>query len=118
MTRIGLTLNEAKTSIRQARTGAVRLSGIYVRAASLSEGWPLVSGSEPVEEERVTVKAESGRSAGAEQRRDLGRGARSPQSDSERVVCILQLRKPAAGVSGGRSITSTSAFGDFLTEAS
>ena len=53
MTRLGLTLNETKTSIEDARTRAVRLSRIHVRAASHSEGRPLVFGSESVEEERA-----------------------------------------------------------------
>jgi len=51
MSRIGLTLNEAKTHIRQA----IRLSGIYVRAASLSQGWLCVSRNESVQEERGQI---------------------------------------------------------------
>lgn len=51
MARLGLTLNEAKTSIQGTPPGAFRFSGIRVRAASLSEGQPLVSRGQSVEEE-------------------------------------------------------------------
>ena len=44
VTRLGLTLNEAKTSIKQAQR-KLQLSGLHVRAAPLQEGWPLVPGS-------------------------------------------------------------------------
>ena len=45
--------------------GELRLPRIYVRAASLSQGWPLVSGREPIQEECPTAQDESRRIAGA-----------------------------------------------------
>ena len=53
MTKLGLTLNEAKTSVRDARHGALRLPWLHVRAAPLPQGRPLVPGREPVQEERA-----------------------------------------------------------------
>ena len=53
MTKLGLTLNEAKTSVKDARHGTLRLPWLHVRAAPLPEGRPLVPGREPVQEERA-----------------------------------------------------------------
>ena len=43
MTKLKLTLNEAKTSIKQARKERFNFLGYAFWAALLSEGWPLVS---------------------------------------------------------------------------
>ena len=104
MTRIGLTLNEAKTSIKQARRERFDFLGYTLRAASSSEGWSCVSGGESVEEERFQAAAESGRPAGAPERGTVDRGARSPESHVARVVELLRLRDAADGVSSGRSL--------------
>jgi RNA-directed DNA polymerase len=50
MTRLGLTLNEAKTSVRNARS-------------PLSQGRPMVSGCKPVQEERAADQDEDQRAA-------------------------------------------------------
>ena len=62
----------------------------------------LVSGCKSVEEERCTYQAESGRPSGTKQRGVVVGGAGSTQSDSERLVRLLQLRHYDEGVSGGR----------------
>src|SRR5713226_5510872 len=83
---------------------AFRLSGIYVLAASSSEGWSCVSGGKSVEEERFPAAAESGRPAGAAQRRTVAGGTRLPQSHFAGVVELLWLRDAADGLSSGRSL--------------
>ena len=75
MTRIGLTLNKAKTRIKQARRERLIFWDI-ARAVSSSEGWSRVSGGEPVEEERFPSAAESGRPAGAPERETVAEGVR------------------------------------------
>ena len=102
MTRLGLTLNEAKTSVKDARTGALRLPWLHVRAAPLSEGWPLVSGREPVEEERAAAQGEGRRASGARQHGTVARGARPAEQTAARLVGVLQLRHAADGLPGGR----------------
>jgi hypothetical protein len=100
VTRMGVTLNEAKTSIKQARQESFHFL-IYVRAASLQEGWPLVFGGKSVEEGGGTHQGKGGRASGAQQHGDLGRGAGPAESDSEGLVGVLQLRNPGGSVSGG-----------------
>ena len=103
VTRLGLTLNEAKTSVKEARKESFNFPGLHVRAASLPEGWPLVSGSESVEEGGGAYQAESGRGARSRQQGAVARGAGSAESDVTRMVDLLQLWNPDAGVSGDRS---------------
>jgi len=67
VTRLGLTLNEAKTSIKEARKESFNFLGYSFGPHRFPEGWPLVSGRQSVAEERGTHQAESGRPAGARQ---------------------------------------------------
>src|SRR5713226_6081047 len=83
---------------------AFRLSGIYVRAASSTEGWSCVSGGKSVEEERFPAAAKSGRPAGEPERGTVDRRVRSPESYLARVVELLWLRDSVDGVSSGRSL--------------
>jgi hypothetical protein len=67
MTKLGPNLNEAKTSIRDARRE--RFEFLVVRAALLVEEWPAVSGREPVQEECAADQGEDQRAAGTRQQR-------------------------------------------------
>ena len=59
MTKLGLTLNEAKTSLRECPTGALRLPWLLVRTSlSLQVERPMVSGRKPVQEEHATAQGE------------------------------------------------------------
>ena len=59
MTKLGLTLNEAKTSLKRCPTGALRLPWLLVRSAlRYQEERPMVSGRKPVQEERATAQGE------------------------------------------------------------
>ena len=61
MTRLGLTLNEAKTSLKDARRESFDFLGYTFGPATIREGRSLVSGREPVQEERAAAQDESGR---------------------------------------------------------
>jgi hypothetical protein len=63
MTRIGLTPNEAKTNIKEARRKRFDFLG-YTFGPHRLRKTALVLGSQSVEEERLTYQAESGRSVG------------------------------------------------------
>jgi hypothetical protein len=104
ITWIGLTLNEAKTGIQQARTEQFDFPWIYLRAAASSEEWPGVPRGESVEEERFPATAESGRSTRTLQHRAVVRRARSTEQNSARLVQLLRLRDAVDGVSSGRSL--------------
>ncbi len=56
MTKLGLTLNEAKTSVKDARR-RLRLPWPYVGTAPPAQWWPLVSWGKPVQEERAAGAA-------------------------------------------------------------
>jgi hypothetical protein len=103
MTRIGLTLNEAKTSIRQARKERFDFLGYTFGPHRLSERWPLVFGHGTVEEECFTGPAEDRRGAEAQQRTALGETARPDQSHPARLGCVLQPGYAANGIPGRRS---------------
>ncbi len=67
MTKLGLTLNEAKTSVRDARTESFDFLGYTFGPHTLSEGWPLVSGRKPIQEECAADQDEDRRASGARQ---------------------------------------------------
>src|ERR687891_498814 len=81
---------------------ALRFPWLRVRPAPLPEGWPLVSGGEPLEEERAAAQVEGQRSAGARQHERLARGARPAQPPVAGLVGVLRLWHPPAGVPGDR----------------
>ena len=111
VTRIGLTLNEAKTSIKQARTESFDFLGYTFGPHRYRERWPLVSGSESVEEERSAHQAESGRPSGAQQCRDVAGGTRSTQSDSDEAGRRTSATAPGRWHIGRSTTTSISACG-------
>jgi hypothetical protein len=69
MTKLGLSLNEAKTSIRERSEGTLRVPWLLVRAALLVEEWPAVSGRKPVQEECAADQGEDQRAAGTRPQR-------------------------------------------------
>ena len=100
MDRLGLTLNEAKTSVRDTRR-EVRLSWVYVRAALLSEEWSMVPGREPVEEECATHQGQGRRDPGSRKSRAVVRGVRSAEQPAARLALLLRLRFAPASLRGG-----------------
>ena len=65
---------------------ALRLPWLHVRPAPLPEGWPLVSGREPVEEERAAAQGQGQRPPGARQQGAMARGARPAEPPAARLV--------------------------------
>ena len=73
MTRLGLTLNKAKTSLKNARARTLRLPRLLVRTSNRYKAnghWYL--SAMPVQEERATAQDEGWQSAGAWQQRSHG----------------------------------------------
>ena len=70
MTKLGLTLNEAKTSVKDARKERFDFLG-YTFGPASPEGWPSVPGREPVQEERAAAQGQGRRAAGARQQRTV-----------------------------------------------
>ena len=103
MTKLGLTLNEAKTSVKDARRESFDFLGYTLGPATLSQGRPLVPGRKPVQEERAAGQDEDRRTAGARQQGRLGRGTSPTEPPSARLVGLLRLWRPRFGIRGRRS---------------
>ena len=73
MTRLGLTLNEAKTSVKDARQERFDFLGYSFGPHRYESEWPVVSGREPVQEERATDQERRSASCWCPATRDHGR---------------------------------------------
>ena len=104
MVKLGLTLNEAKTSLRDARQGALRLSWLYVRPAPSLQGRAAVLRRKSVEEKRATHQDEGRRHADARRQGPVAASAQQAEQASARLVGVFWLRQPRQGVSGRRSL--------------
>ena len=98
MTRLGLTLNEAKTSLRECPTGALRLPWLLVRASPLQGERQMVSERKPVQEEHATAQDEGAQSAGARQQRSVAGSARHAEQVTARLVELLLRRDASVGI--------------------
>ena len=76
MTKLGLTLNEAKTSLRDARQERFDFLGYSFGPHRYKGERPEVSERKPVQEEHATAQDEGRQSAGARQHRSLAGSAR------------------------------------------
>lgn len=72
ITKLGLTLNEAKTSVKDARREGFDFLGYTLGPRHLPNGGTLVSGSKPIQEECAEAQAEGRRTAGAGQQGRVG----------------------------------------------
>ncbi|MFN9541888.1 MAG: reverse transcriptase domain-containing protein [Alphaproteobacteria bacterium] len=103
MTKIGLVDPERGQNEYPASTDReVRLSGLHFWSAPLPEGWSLVFRSQSIEEEQYTISATGGRSIGVQQCGTVGGSAGPLESEDSRMVGVLFLWDPDAGVSSGR----------------
>jgi Reverse transcriptase (RNA-dependent DNA polymerase) len=106
LTRLGLTLNEAKTSIRNARQerfdflGYTRYVRKRIRPALQQADRAGVHRLQSVEEECESDQRESGRAFKARQCGRLGRSARPAESETERLESVL---RPGESIQGIRS---------------
>src|SRR5512144_576935 len=82
--------------------GTLRLPWIHVRAASLSEGRPLVSGREPVSEERATAQSQGRRDPDPWQPDSVDGGTRPAEQPAARLVLVFQPRYAPERLPGDR----------------
>ena len=107
MTKLGLTLNEAKTSLKRRPQGALRLPWLLVRTALVQEERQMVPGREPVQEEHAAAQDEGRRPAGARQHGAMGGCARRAEQHSARLVALLLLRDACGRLPKQSTSTST-----------
>ena len=89
MTRLGLTINEAKTSLKNARQERFDFLGYSFGPHRYKANGKMVSEREPVQEERATVQDQGWQSAGAWQQRSVARSARHAEQVSAWLVELL-----------------------------
>ena len=114
MTRLGLTLNEAKTSLKNARQERFDFLGYSFGPHRYRSERPLVSGRKPVQEERATAQDEGRRPAGARQQRSMAGSARHAEQVSARLVELLLLRDASGGISAASTNHVYERVRDFL----
>ncbi len=102
VTRLGLTLNEAKTSIKQARKESFDFLGYTFGPHCFEKNGRWYLGASPSKKSVARIKQKVGDLLGTKQRGGVVGGAGPTQSDSEGLVCILQLWHHGRSVSGGR----------------
>jgi len=103
MTRLGLTVNEAKTTVRDARQERFDFLGYSFGPHHYRKGRSLVFGGESIVEERATPQDARGGDCSSLQHRALGRGARPVESSPAWLGNLLRLWHAADGLPGGRS---------------
>jgi RNA-directed DNA polymerase len=91
MTKLRLTLNEANTSVRDARNERFDFLGYTLGPARRREKRPLVSGRKPIEEECSAGQDQDRRSPEARRQGAIPRGARSTEPASDRLVGVSRL---------------------------
>ena len=104
MTRLGLTLNEEKTSLKNARQERFDFLGYSFGPHSLWAEWQVVSGREPIEEKRATVQDDGSQTVGTRQSRSMARSGRQAEQISAWLVRLLLVWNVSAGASGCRSL--------------
>ena len=102
LARLGLTLNEKKTSLRDARKERFDFSGIYIRTALQSANGAGVYRLQSVEEEREQGQEECEGASSAEQHGLLGGGSRPAESETARLASVFPTGKSLEGVGGAR----------------
>jgi RNA-directed DNA polymerase len=89
MTKLGLTLNEAKTSVRDARQECFTFLGYSFGPHWYKANGHRYLGASP---SKKSVQRLSGQPAGARQQRSLAGSARQAEQNSARLVELLSLR--------------------------
>jgi hypothetical protein len=100
MTKLGLTLNEAKTSVKDARRESFDFLGYTLGPRHFPTGGRSYLGAKPVREERAADQDESQQPADAGQQERVAEGASSTESPVERLVGLLLPWRSRIGVSG------------------
>src|SRR2546427_2224381 len=89
VTRMGVTLNEAKTCIRQARKESFNFLGYTFGPHRYRKDGHWYLGGKSVQEGGGTYQGESGRPTGAQQCGNVARSAGSAESEVARLVRVL-----------------------------
>ncbi len=100
--RLGLTLNEAKTSVRNARKERFDFLG-YTFGPHIGNGAG-VPRMQSVEEEPEPNQGERGRTSEALPGGFLGGGTKPVESEAERLESVLRTGEPEQGLQGDRRI--------------
>ena len=82
------------------RIGAIRLSGVYIRAAYQPADWAGVHRIQSVEEERGPDPAEGGGTVGSPERSALGGGLSEAEPEIRRLAAVLLDWDYESSVSG------------------
>ena len=98
---MGVTLNEAKTSIKQARQESFSFLGYTFGPHRYKKDGHWYLGASPSKKAVARIKEKVGNLLIPSKRGDLAGGAGPAESDSEALVGVLQLRNPGSSVSGG-----------------
>jgi hypothetical protein len=96
MTRLGLTLNEVKTSLKNARKE--RFDFLGYSFGPYSRKWQVVSERGPLQEEHATAQDEGWKTAGAWQQRPVARSARHAEQVPAWLVELLLPRDTPIGI--------------------
>ena len=109
MTRLGLTLNEAKTSLRNARQERFDFLGYSFGPHRYKANGKWYLSASPSKKSVQRLKTKVAQSAGARQQRSVAGSARHAEQVSARLVELLLLRDASIGIPRRRPTTSMSA---------
>jgi group II intron reverse transcriptase/maturase len=98
MTKLGLTLNEVKTSVKDARTERFDFLGYTFGPHCYQRNGKRYLGASPIGEECQACQDEGQRRAGARQHAALGGGAHPTEQPAARLVGLLLLRNTRQGI--------------------
>ena len=98
MTQLGLTLNEAKTSLKNVRQERFDFLGYSFGPHRYKANGHWYLSASPSKKSMQRLKCKVGKSAGAWQSRSVARGARHAEQLSARLVELLLLRDAPVGI--------------------
>ena len=110
MTRLGLTLNEAKTSLKDARTEGFDFLGYTLGPKFAPEGGQKYLGASPSKKSVQRDQGQDRRSAEAGREGPVAGSARQTEPPAGGLVGLLQLRNPRARPTEPSIVMSASAF--------
>ncbi len=102
MAKLGLSLNEAKTSVKNARAESFDFLG-YTLGPTFARCRTEIPGRESFPEKRATHQGQDRRSPEARREGLVAERARQTEPPAGGLVGVLQLRNPRVGLSGRRS---------------
>ncbi len=104
MTRLGLSLNEAKTSVRDGRKESFDFLGYSFGPHRYRKDGHWYLGASPSKTSVARLKPKVRGQLAARQPSTLARGARPAEQRTARLVAILRIWDAHAGLSSGRQL--------------